>query len=141
MTRFLIAIIALMFAGCQAQAGWPHDAFDTWHAPAPRKHVHKRHHKPKVINRTVRRSAPAASSRCLALHMAVGDQALTKAGAQDAAEKAWQQELRFDKGEMVADPQFAEEKKFWCVKSSVSGGLFHRCRMRARPCQPPGTDQ
>lgn len=75
-------------------------------------------------------------ARCRADFQAAGDQALTEQGARDAAEKAFQQEIRFAYGELWADPSHAQDKTFLCVKSSVGGGLFHRCRMRAKPCMP-----
>lgn len=74
--------------------------------------------------------------RCRAEFQAVGDQALTEDGAKSAAEKAFQQEIRFAHGELWADPAHASNKVFLCVKSSVGGGLFNRCRMKARPCMP-----
>ena len=75
-------------------------------------------------------------ARCRVDFQAAGDQALTEQGARDAAEKAFQQEIRFAYGELWADPSHAQDKTFLCVKSSVGGGLFHRCRMKAKPCMP-----
>lgn len=75
-------------------------------------------------------------TRCRGDFQAAGDQALTEDGAKQAAEKSFQQEIRFAHGELWADPQHAQDKTFLCVKSSVGGGLFHRCRMRAKPCMP-----
>ena len=47
-----------------------------------------------------------------------------------------QQEMRFARGELYADPRNAAGITHWCVKSSIGGGLFYRCRVRAAACAP-----
>jgi len=74
--------------------------------------------------------------RCLPPIEAVGDQALSENGAKENAEKAWQQEMRFARGELFADPRNAQGQTYWCVKYSIGGGLFYRCRLRAAACSP-----
>lgn len=108
--------------------GGEHYRRSNHHHPKPPVHVHNH------IDRD--RDDYRHDARCRADFQAAGDQALTEQGARDAAEKAFQQEIRFAYGELWADPSHAQDKTFLCVKSSVGGGLFHRCRMRAKPCMP-----
>ena len=143
MTRILIAIIALLFAGCQtsASAGWPHDAFDTYHAPAPRTPVHVHKHRPRVIYRNVKKPALAAStSRCAAPLTREGDQYATQTGAMGEADKAWMQAVRWKWGEHLMDISHAENVSHSCGRSSigsVAGQTFHRCEVTATPCRAP----
>jgi len=105
----------------------------------------RRHYSPPapvhVEHRHEYRDDPAGHRKCRVEFQAAGDQALTEDGAKQAALKAFQQEIRFAHGELWADPDHAQDKSFLCVKSSVGAGLFHRCRVRARPCIPEGTAQ
>lgn len=138
MIRTAIAILALLFAGCQAQAGWPHDAFDTYHSPAPRKMV-RHHHKPRVIYRTAPKvDAPRCASDAVTRE---GDQYATEEGAKEEAKKAWRQAVRWKFGEQMMDPDNAlGGKNFSCSRSSVgsvAGQTFIRCELTARPCRAP----
>ncbi len=107
------------------------------HRRANHQSHHQPHHRPHGHVHSDRdRDELRHDTRCRADFQAAGDQALTEQGARDAAEKAFQQEIRFAYGELWADPSHAQDKTFLCVKSSVGGGLFHRCRMKAKPCMP-----
>lgn len=141
MTRISIAILALLFAGCQtsASAGWPHDYLDQ--QAAKRSHVEHykhRHHKPKVIYRTIVK--PAATSRCMAPLTREGDQYATQTGAKAEADKAWMQAARWLYGESHMDLHYAESIAYACGRSSVgsvAGQTFMRCEVTARPCRAP----
>lgn len=131
-------VLAIMLAGAppaaatMPPAGWP----ATYTAPEPPPAV-TRPAKPRP-RPIARKPAPQPEkpSRCLPPIEAVGDQALTEGGARENAEKAWQQEMRFARGELYADPRNAAGITHWCVKSSIGGGLFYRCRIRAAACSP-----
>jgi hypothetical protein len=112
-------------------AGWP----ATYTPPEPRAVV-ARPSKPKPRTVVRKPAEPEKPNRCLVAIEAVGDQALTEGGARENAEKAWQQEMRFARGELYADPRNAQGVTHWCVKSSIGGGLFYRCRIRATACAP-----
>lgn len=130
--------------------GWADKAMSETHTrtrnvpryrPAGDHYRRSNHHHPKPplhghYDRDRDRDELRVDARCRQDFQAAGDQALTEQGARDAAEKAFQQEIRFAYGELWADPSHAQDKTFLCVKSSVGGGLFHRCRMRAKPCMP-----
>lgn len=137
-----IAAVAVLLAATPATAnppGWPFVNFEQrYEAPAatprPRPRVvHVKRYTPTAVI-----VGPSRPARCLGPYESVGDQHLLESGAKDQAEKAWQQLLRFEKGELYADPANAIDKTFWCVKSSVGTGLFHRCRLRAVACAPEG---
>lgn len=117
----------------------------TTHTPrSERRHRHHRPHRhvkrPEQV--IVYRDKPVyVDPRCRPAFETVGDQAVSEALARDAAEKAWQQSMRFDLGELWADPAHAQDKKWQCVKSSVGAGIFYRCRLRAQPCRPDPQQQ
>jgi len=132
-----ILALAILLAGTLPAAattvlpGWP----ATYTPPEPKPAVTRpARPKPRPIAR--KPVEPEKPSRCLAPIEAVGDQALTEGGARENAEKAWQQEMRFARGELYADPRNAAGITHWCVKSSIGGGLFYRCRIRAAACAP-----
>ncbi len=141
MTRLLLIVLALILAACQtASAGWPDDVW----AANKAERVHHVHRKPAV---KAWRSPPKpsvytpgplnAAPQCQPAFRTVGDQAITLAGAREAAEKAFQQQARFTWGERYADVSNARDVTFECVRSSigsVAGQVFLRCEMRARPC-------
>lgn len=120
-----------------AAANWPMNFPDYGSTQAEtKKAVPKRR---VSAPRKVSRPSPPqekVSPRCLPPIEAVGDQALSENGAKENAEKAWQQEMRFARGELFADPRNAQGQAYWCVKSSIGGGLFFRCRLRAAACSP-----
>lgn len=116
----------------------------TTHAPrSERRHRPHRHVKrPEPRTVIVYRDRPVhVDPRCRPAFETVGDQAVSESLARDAAEKAWQQGMRFDLGELWADPAHAQDKKWQCVKSSVGAGIFYRCRLRAQPCRPDPQQQ
>lgn len=111
----------------------------TTHAPRSerrnRPHRHVKRPEPRTV--IVYRDKPVyVDPRCKPPFESVGDQAVTETGAREAAEKAWQQAMRFEAGELWADPAHAQDKQWQCVKSSIGAGIFHRCRLRAQPCRP-----
>jgi hypothetical protein len=138
MTRLALIMLALTLAACQtALAGWPESE---WTSAAPAK-AHKRPAvkawraplKPSAHTPGPLHNAP----QCQPAFRTVGDQAITLAGAREAAEKAFQQQARFTWGERYADVSNARDVTFECVRSSigsVAGQVFLRCEMRARPC-------
>ena len=138
MKLVLAAAFAMIPAAADAQisTNWPQSEIERMAAtpkspvPAPRPRIkHRPRPKPVV-------QAPVQNPRCLPPIEAVGDQALSESGAKDNAEKAWQQEMRFARGELYADPRNAQGQTYWCVKSSIGGGLFFRCRIKAAACAP-----
>jgi len=138
MKLVLAAAFAMIPAAADAQisTNWPQSEIERFAAtpkttaPAPRPRT-KHRPRPKLPV-----SVLVQNPRCLPPIEAVGDQALSENGARDNAEKAWQQEMRFAKGELYADPRNAQGQTYWCVKSSIGGGLFYRCRLRAAACAP-----
>lgn len=96
-------------------------------------------HKPKPVD-DYKPGPMAAAPRCHSTFRAVGDQAASFDGAKDAAGKAWAQQARFSFGERYADLSNAEDLTFECVQSgtgALTGGLFNRCEMSAKPCGAP----
>lgn len=137
---FLIILAAMVNA---QENTFGSEAFFQSRQADPVRHYHRphRHHRARVktVERVVVVHKPApivGHTRCRPPFESVGDQAISEALAQDAAEKAWQQGMRFDMGELWADPAYAENKEWQCVKSSIGAGIFHRCRLRAHPCRP-----
>jgi hypothetical protein len=142
MTRLLLIALAVTMAACQtASAGWPDDVWDS-NKPKPASRLHK-----KPVVKSWAKSLPKPSAhtpgpldnapQCQAAFRTVGDQAVTLAGAKEAAEKAFQQQARFTWGERFADVSNARDVTFECVRSSigsVAGQVFQRCEIRARPC-------
>lgn len=111
----------------------------TTHAPRSerrhRPHRHVKRAEPRTV--IVYREKPVhVDPRCKPPFESVGDQAITETGAREAAEKAWQQAMRFEAGELWADPAHAQDKQWQCVKSSIGAGIFYRCRLKAHPCRP-----
>lgn len=150
MTRIAIIILGMLFAGCNttsAEAGWPHSQFENQPRHRQYKPVKRYRPRTKVIYRTVTQTSMTPgplhdAPRCQPAFRTVGDQALSVAGAKEAAEKAFSQQARFSWGERFADVSHARDVSFECVRSSigsVAGQIFQRCEMRARPCMAPQT--
>jgi hypothetical protein len=162
-----LVIMALSggFASAQPAAeNWPEPAHRQWermtygavrdarreyihpHAAHPRRQVvivhreREREREPRVASWVHR--APVDLLRCRSIVNAVGDQALTDEGAKTEANKAWAQTARWSFGEKVISIQYAEDITYQCGRSSIGatlGQTFHRCEIRARPCEPPVT--
>lgn len=104
-----------------------------------RAHDHDHDRGPRVAA-WVRHREQAELLRCRSIVTAVGDQALTDEGAKTEANKAWAASARWSYGEKVISIQFAENITYQCGRSSigsVAGQTFHRCEVKARPCEPP----
>jgi hypothetical protein len=98
-------------------------------------------------------TAPAAQSdkeqaggdapRCHGIIAAVGREATSRRLARRAAEDRWMDRVVFDFGGRYADLNYAEEASLVCAASTpVSPAIiikktYFRCKIWARPCQPP----
>jgi hypothetical protein len=162
MTRYIVLALALMVAtpavaewdgstpkrfyrvedGRYVRADRPYREVVAWR-PAVHRHVHR-----PPVRSWVARVEPVKvvavqehrDRGCYAPLSVVGDQAVTDAGAQDEAIKAWMQTARFAHGERYMDPINSEGQLFACTRSSigsVAGQTFHRCEITAQPCKAP----
>lgn len=149
--RIITPLLALSFvtvACTPVSAAWPDDVWAQAEAARQRAeivhraHVRPRQHRAPAV-KAWRVPAPGplhAAPACQAAFRTVGDQAITIAGAKEAAEKAFSQQARFSWGERFADVTNARDTTYECVRSSigsVAGQTFHRCEIRARPCMAP----
>jgi len=87
------------------------------------------------------------SPRCRDRRRTVGIEHVSENGARKAAERAWQELVRFDAGEKVSDLTYAEDVRYSCSRSSTAesiiskaaenvGVSYMRCAIEARPCRP-----
>jgi hypothetical protein len=79
---------------------------------------------------------------CLSPVRVVGSQWATADGAEESAQKAWAETVRFNHGEafMQLDQAVGYQKR--CSRSSVGevvGQTLIRCEVDAAPCRPPFT--
>lgn len=82
---------------------------------------------------------PTRSMQCIERVTVVGSQWATEAGAEESAQKAWMEAVRWSHGEMSMDMKNAEGYARRCSRSSIGevvGQTFHRCEVTARPCRP-----
>lgn len=151
--RIITPLLALSFvtvACTPVSAAWPDDLWAQAEAARQRAEiVHRAHVRPKqhrapavkAWRAPVHTPGPVVSGpACQAAFRTVGDQAVTLAGAREAAEKAFQQQARFSWGERYADVSHARDATYECVRSSIgsiAGQTFLRCEIRARPCMAP----
>jgi hypothetical protein len=80
-----------------------------------------------------------AVTRCLAPVRVVGSQWATDSGAEDSAQKAWSEQVRFSHGESFMDLEHAQSYRKRCSRSSIGealGQTLHRCEIEALPCRP-----
>lgn len=82
---------------------------------------------------------PSGAMHCLKRVTVVGSQWATEAGAEESAQKAWMEAVRWSHGEMSMDMKNAEGYARRCSRSSIGevvGQTFHRCEVTATPCRP-----
>jgi hypothetical protein len=106
-----------------------------------RKHK-KRRRKPEVRGYTRRDDANDDKQdriKCYDAIRVVGSQWATEAGAEESAQKAWMERVRWSIGEAAMSITAAEGYEKRCSRSSVgelANQVLHRCEVRARPCRP-----
>lgn len=79
------------------------------------------------------------SNRCDFPVVVVGSQRVTESEAEDSAQKAWMEEVRFSLGEAYMGIDNAKDYARMCSRSSIGEVLnqtMHRCRVVAIPCRP-----
>lgn len=114
---------------------------DTRARAKPRKVAHKKSTKtkpgPRVMAFEQRSEEPKA--KCLEAVRVVGSQFLTEHGAEESAQKAWMEAVRYESGEQFMTLDNAQEYSRRCSRSSVgeiAGQIFFRCEVIAKPCRP-----
>lgn len=78
--------------------------------------------------------------QCIDRMRVVGSQFINKEGAEESAQKAFMEEVRFRWGESFMSIETAQDYESRCTRSSVGEVLnqvFFRCEIRASPCRPP----
>lgn len=114
--------------------------------PKWRATAHRRKHRPEAQpqeKQEVRlyraEDKPSGAMHCLERVTVVGSQWATEAGAEESAQKAWMEAVRWSHGEMAMDVQNADGYARRCSRSSIGeviGQTFHRCEVSAKPCSP-----
>jgi hypothetical protein len=114
----------------------------------PRPHRHRYDHvaAPELRDeyRDVRgyRSAdvrPKARGQCLERVSVVGSQWANEQGAEESAQKAFMEAVRWESGEQWMEIANADGYVKRCSRSSIgelAGQTLHRCKVSARPCRP-----
>lgn len=108
----------------------------TAHASSPAK----KHPGTKV--QAIEQRDPEPKKSCLAPVRVVGSQWATEGGAEESAQKAWAETIRFNHGEAYMDLANAIGYQKRCGRSSVGevvGNTLIRCEVDAAPCRPPFT--
>lgn len=135
----LILAASAIVAGAENAPAYPsYRPAYVWNVHHWREVRHRRRYrKPKPP--TYREREQAAHGRCKSPVAVVGDQYASVKGAQEEADKAWAQEVRFMLGERWMSRDNAVDVFYECGRSSVGsvvGQVFYRCRITARPCRP-----
>ncbi len=106
---------------------------------------HERRRKPEV--RAYVRREPVVPGFpvkvCHAPVRVVGSQWATDAGAEESAQKAWAERVRWEFGEAAMDLNAAQGYQRRCSRSSIGetlGQTLHRCEVSASPCRPAFED-
>jgi hypothetical protein len=83
--------------------------------------------------------ASDAVTRCLSPVRVVGSQDLRPDAAEQSAQKAWAETVRWTHGEAFQDFSNAQNYQRRCSRSSIGeslGQYFTRCEITADPCRP-----
>lgn len=117
--------------------------------PKARRHVHRKRHKHRhrrkrraEVRGYVRRDREDEDRdrvKCYDAVRVVGSQWASEAGAEESAQKAWMERVRWSIGEAAMSMTAAEGYEKRCSRSSVgelANQVLHRCEVRARPCRP-----
>jgi hypothetical protein len=83
--------------------------------------------------------ATEAVTRCLAPVRVVGSQDVRADAAEQSAQKAWMEMVRWQSGEAFQDFANAKDYQKRCSRSSIGealGQFFTRCEITASPCRP-----
>lgn len=154
--KYITAILfsALLMTSCTPKPSkadlldqWGHERY-TYNPPSGHhKHQHRHHRKPKVVYR--RKVVPQVRAYvkrededrliCLDKVRVVGSQWATASGAEDSAQKAWMEQVRWRYGESAMTIDVAKGYAKRCSRSSIGeavGAVLHRCEVEARPCRP-----
>lgn len=108
--------------------------------PAGASGTGKKHPGTKV--KAIEQREPEPKKGCLAPVRVVGSQWATEAGAEESAQKAWAEAVRFNAGEAYMDLNNAVGYQKRCGRSSIGemvGQTLTRCEVDAAPCRPPFT--
>jgi hypothetical protein len=100
----------------------------------------KKHPGTKV--QAIEQREPEPKKNCLTPVRVVGSQWATEAGAEESAQKAWAEAVRFNFGEAYMDLTNAIAYSSRCGRSSIGevvGQTLIRCEVDAAPCRPPFT--
>ena len=109
-----------------------------YYRPRHRERVYERRQQVRGWHSQARGYYPS-DAKCHGFLTAVGDQYVTEQGAKAEADKQFSATVRWTHGERYLDRSNAEDVTYECGRSSigsVAGQIFHRCRIRARPCRP-----
>lgn len=82
---------------------------------------------------------PRRHVQCLDRVTVVGSQWANEAGAEESAQKAFMEQVRWQSGEQFLDIRNADGYAKRCSRSSIGeviGQTMHRCEVSARPCRP-----
>ena len=134
-------IIAIALASLIALTGTA-QAFDPFYfdEPAPRRKVVKRHHhKPKAPAVMAYQKRYDTKPTCVWPIRVVGSQWATESGAEESAQKAYMERVRYELGESYMDLKNSRDYMKRCSRSSIgelASATLHRCEVIATPCRP-----
>lgn len=126
--KYLIAILTVICAAALAHAPAKADG-----PPPPKRPA------TKVKAFVERAPEPICGKTAVSV---VGSQYLNEPGAEESAQKAWHEAVRFHHGEAYMDLARARDYRHRCSRSSIGealGQIMHRCEVSAIPCKPPMT--
>lgn len=126
--KYMMAILAVILAAALAHAPAKADG-----PPPPKR-------SPTKVKAYVERAPePICGKTAVSV---VGSQYLNEPGAEESAQKAWHEAVRFHFGESYMDLARARDYRHRCSRSSIGealGQIMHRCEVSAIPCKPPMT--
>jgi hypothetical protein len=127
----------------------PAVAFENFYDAPPKKRIIKVHAKKKRAPAVMgyEQRAPERSPRftwmgsevCAYPISVVGSQWIDEPGAEESAQKAWMELVRFELGEAYLEINNAKHYAALCSRSSIGEMLDktqHRCKVTAVPCRP-----
>ena len=97
--------------------------------------------KPKSATRVMayEKRSEQPQVKCLEPVRVIGSQFVTEQGAEESAQKAWMEAVRYDSGEQYMMLDNAQGYSHRCSRSSIgeiAGQVFYRCEVIAKPCRP-----
>lgn len=106
--------------------------------PKSKPKVHKKRKRKPEVRAYVKRDDDDLV-KCYDTVRVVGSQWANESGAEESAQKAWMERVRWSLGEAAMSIDAAKNYSKRCSRSSVgelANQVLHRCEVQARPCRP-----